>query len=268
MSAALSANASVVEQLRRQLIYTQPQQPSREIVTTGFPSLDRLLPSGGLPTGSLMEWIEDEPGVRTASLALKCVSGLMKDPGAMVVLDAQEDFCPASVESLGIPLSRLLVVRPGAGRMVTSKGPSSASGLQADTLWALEQIARCAGVRIVMAWIERLSSTAQRRLQLAVENSGTTVILIRPVQALAVASWADLQFHVQSVPVVRGPMSGLVDVQAARVSEAASVRSRLIVRLVRSRNMVQHQGCAFLEVHHETGVVSETAELAGAAAAT
>ncbi len=231
-----------------------------------MPSLDALLPQAGLPSGSLIEWISDGPGNRASSVAFRCAAGFLGRPGAFAVVDGRGCFNPAAVRNTGIPVSRLLVVRPQTDRPGRHRFHSDNAGSysqrqqhqRTETLWALEQLGRSSGVQVVVTWIDRLSSTAQRRLQLAVETSGVTVFLIRPAQALHQSSWADLRFHVQSAQVTESVVS---------VGETARYRSQIAVRLIRSKNAVQHNGCALLECHYETGDVLEVPELARPAGA-
>ena len=252
-----SAQSLAVEQLRIQLLKSQPVALGHTIVTTGFRSLDRLLPQSGIPTGSVIEWVSSGCGMHATSIALKASSGFLKHPGAFAVVDPIASFCPAQLEHLGIPLSRLLLVRPSgsqSGNVSASLGDVSyqlSASQRSEALWSLEQLARCSGVSVVLTWIDRLSSTAQRRLQLAVEKSGTTVLLMRPSSALGQTSWADLRFHVQSRN------------QSSLNGGAVSAHcSRVTVNLVRSRNSVQRNGTAVFGCHHETGDVFEVLELA------
>lgn len=243
--------SQIVEQLRGQLRTSQPMPTNREVVSSGLPTLDHLLPESGIPTGALVEWVEDGPGMRTTSIAFKTASQFLNRPGAFAVVDSSHCLCAASLPQLGIPLSRLLLVRPSGnssdGPVRFSTGYHLPTNLRKETLWALEQLARCTGVGVVLTWIDRLSATAQRRLQLAVERSGTTVFLIRPRTVLSQPTWADLRFHVKSK----------VDHRSSN-EEASMISSNLEISLVRSRNSVRRHGKANLECKHETGVVSET----------
>lgn len=240
----------VIQQLRRQLLRCQVTHATQTTVSSGYPGLDKLLPESGLPSGSVIEWVHDGPGLHSATLALHCAAGFLKKPGVLAVVDAQNDFHPMSLHHLGIPMPRLLVVRPCLNHQTCGE-PSQAQ--KSETLWTLEQLARCSGVRVVMAWIDHLSSTAQRRLQLAVEKSGVTVFLMRSSIALQQTSWADLRFHVQSVPQPEADVNEFL---------TPSKYSRLSVQLVRSKNSVQRHGRVLLDCSHETGDVFEVSELA------
>lgn len=242
---AVPKSSDVVEHLRRQLLRCQVTHSAQAIISSGYRALDRLLPESGLPSGAVIEWVSDEPGLRATSIALKCAAGFLQQPGAFAIVDSLNEFHPMSLEHLGIPLSRLLLVRP----CDQPSTPLPSQAQRSDALWALEQLARSSGVRVVMMWVDRLSSTAQRRLQLAVEKSGVTVFLMRPASALRQTSWADLRFHVQSK------------------TQAAIDGAQVTVQLVRSKNSVRCHGQVLLDCNHETGDVLEAVELADPASA-
>lgn len=256
-----SVSESVLQNLRAQLSRTSPPRRSQSTVSTGLPLLDRQLPNCGLPSASVIEWVADGPGLRTVSLALKCGSALMKQPGALAVVDAYCDFHAAALTSTGISLSRLLLVRPCQVKSRREKSGKAAPGAsvpahtggmlssadRSNTLWALEQVSRSPGIRLVVCWIDRMSSTVQRRLQLAVERSGVTVFLIRPATALNQPSWADLRFHLQ---------------YSSAAANLDVGHSSIQLKLVKTRNSITHNGQLQLDWDHETGAVREISKLA------
>ena len=92
-----------------------------------------------------------------------------------------------------------------------------------------------------------------RRLQLAVERSGVTMVLVRPASILHQPSFADLRLHVTAVQPALIGLTG---------------RRRVQVQLLRSRHGLQHLEYAQLEVDHETGAVHSISELADSKPAT
>ncbi len=250
----MSATArSQIEQLRHQLVGYQAQHVDRAILSTGLRSLDALLPYHGIPSGALIEFVNDDDGFRSTTIALKCAVPFLRRPGALAIVDPLSQFHPAPLDGFGISLNRVMIVRPVGDASATFGALSQRQ--RSDSLWSIEQLARCSGVQVLLTWVDRISSTAQRRLQLAVEQSGVTVFMIRPPSALRQTSWADLRFHVQS--------DSNRTVYHDHIGGRASTCST--VRLIRSKNAVQHCGTARLECHHETGVVSEISELARSA---
>ncbi len=251
MSAA-TVRQEAIQSLRRKLAASEQSHSIQQLVPSGLKSLDALLPNGGLPTASLIEWISEDVGLSAASIALKAIAPMLALPGCLAIVDERHDFHADTLRCHGIPLSRALLIRPAH---VVSAEPATnlsrfvrqASAAHSDALWSLEQAARCAGVRVVLTFLEQASSAVMRRLQLAVERSGVTIVLIRPASILHQPSFADLRLHV-----------------AAQQPVTATDRRRLSVRLLRSRHGLQHTGHALLEVDHETGAVHSISELADA----
>jgi protein ImuA len=197
-----SPRRETLEQLRRQLRGTRAPASDTIVSTpTGLAGLDRLLPGGGIPGASVIEWISELPGQSAASLALRSAAPLLQRPGCLAVIDEHREFYPAAITTHGIPLSRLLLVRiPPEVSSSPLRLPKSAAGLSehSQALWALEQTARCRGVSVILTWLHRCTSAVVRRLQLAVESSGSVLMLMRPAQALQQPSFADLRLHISS----------------------------------------------------------------------
>lgn len=259
-----------MRELQRVMLKSSSASITQQTVPSDLPTLNALLPDGGFSTASLVEWVSDLPGLAATTIALHCVRPFLVQPGCLAVVDGHHEFYPLAARSAGIAFSRMLLIRPGvvgdriSGARVDRWESSKAKALQADTLWSLEQAARCPGVRVVLCWLDRVSTTVLRRLQLAVERSGTTVFILRPPSVLNQPSWADLRLHVsavtQSVPSVQCGFAGC---------GAADYQRLLSVRLLKSRQTVlEKQQRALLKIDDETGAVSAISELADPATAT
>jgi hypothetical protein len=185
------SRAAAIADLRKRLAASRAPRSRQRIVPTGLAELDAVLPAGGLPTAALIEWIADQPGSGVFSTALQTARGVLNRPGALVVVDAAHDFNPVVLPSLGIPLDRLLLIRP---QTVTRRPAArTSSDISPDALWSLEQSVRCPGVALVVCRLGRASQAVLRRLQLAVERSGVTVVLIRPPSVMTQPSFADVR---------------------------------------------------------------------------
>ncbi|MEY2726488.1 MAG: hypothetical protein RLZZ458_2355 [Planctomycetota bacterium] len=205
---AIASRQAAVEQLRSQLRGLHFGTIPQSCTPTGLAGLDSLLPGGGIPSASVIEWISEQQGQSAGSLALRAAARLLQRPGCLAVIDEQQDFFPGVVETHGIALQRLLLIRiPPESPPLTAqrKSRSSAGGLTSggQALWALEQTCRSRGVRVVLAWLHRCTSAIVRRLQLAVESSGVVLMLLRPAQALQQPSFADLRLLVKPLPASR-----------------------------------------------------------------
>ena len=193
----------------------------RETVATGFSSLDRLLPAGGVRRGSLVEWLAGGAeclagGDAGGAISLACaVACRLADPrwaeqsrasqaSTIVVVDRGQRFYPPAV----IPWLDALADSTGNGggrpHLVVAR-PSRDD----DELWTIDQALRCPGVAAVLAWPRRVPATAMRRWQLASRASGAVGLLVRGLSecgffgrvAAGEPTWADAK-------VAISPMAG------------------------------------------------------------
>lgn len=172
----------------------------RTIFPSGFRGIDRLLPAGGIGSGSLIEWIGG-PASGAAALAV-AVAGRLRvarpegAAGPILVIDRQGRFHPPAVMPWleGPPVGKPKAGGGAVGAIVVVR-PSR----DEDEIWAIDQALRCPGVTAVLAWPQRVSSTALRRWQLAARGSGTVGFLVRPVAARREPSWAEARLNVAAV---------------------------------------------------------------------
>ena len=183
----------------------------RETVSTGFPSLDRLLPASGVRRGSLIEWLAGDasPDDAGGAISLACaVACRLADPwqgdqsrasqaSTIVVVDRGQRFYPPAV----IPWLDALADTTGKGggrpHLVVAR-PSRDD----DELWTIDQALRCPGVAAVLAWPRRVYATAMRRWQLASRASGAVGLLVRGLserRPVGEPTWADAKVAISPV---------------------------------------------------------------------
>lgn len=163
---------------------------SERIYDSGFQQLNNLLPSGGVPSGAVLEWIDQSFGGGAGCLGLQVawhvtLQQVADQRGVLVVVDAPGCFYPPAAATLGVKLSHVLVVRPAC---------------EQDHFWVLDQLLRCAAVGAVWSRIERIPAKVYRRLQLASEQSQTTLCLVRSHRWRNTPSWAQIRCLVQPQP--------------------------------------------------------------------
>lgn len=126
-----------------------------ESVPTGFAELDALLPGEGWPRAALTELLTAQQGIGELRLLAPALARLSKGQGWIVLVAPPHlPYAPA-FESLGIDLSRLIVVSTRS---------------DAETLWATERCMRAPACAAVLAWPRSHEERALRRLQLAIEE--------------------------------------------------------------------------------------------------
>jgi protein ImuA len=150
---------------------------------TGLTALDTLAPGGRFATGAVHEVLSgtDTPPFLLPALIAKTAAPF----GRVVWCDSRRELHPPALAALGMPLDRLVILRPPA---------------HSDELWAIAECLRCRGVSACIAPLGRLSRVQSRKLQLAAERGGGIALILRPAVA---ASWpyaAVTRWRVRPVP--------------------------------------------------------------------
>jgi hypothetical protein len=199
----------------------EEREETREVIRSGFRAVDALMPSGGIRSGSLVEWIARGDGEGVAggagavSLAFaiacqiaKAAAGTSSGPRTILVVDRGGWFYPPAVLPWLDDSRQLVVARPSHDD---------------DEIWAIDQALRCSGVAAVVAWPRGVAShgslrggrsarrpgfqqessrplsswtTAMRRWQLSARSSGCIGLFIRPAATAHEPSWAEAKIAV------------------------------------------------------------------------
>jgi hypothetical protein len=147
-------------------------------VPTGFAGLDRELPGGGWPAGSLTELLGRRAGIGGLQLVLPALAALSWAGKRIVWLAPPYlPYAPA-LAAAGVDLAHLALVRAPGRR---------------DALWAAEQVLRAGSCHALVAWFPNASYEELRRLAVAAEGTRTWLALFRPPEAAHTASPAALR---------------------------------------------------------------------------
>jgi len=134
----------------------------------GFKPLKGLPPDipFPFPIGTIHEFICTSPEEQAASSAfLAGVLGvLMKNGGVTAWISLNNTVFPSALKTYGIDPHHIIFIDP--------KNPK-------DLLWTMEEALKCEGLAAVVGEIPEISFIASRKLQLAVEQSRVTGILLR-----------------------------------------------------------------------------------------
>jgi hypothetical protein len=169
-------------------IWRGRERAAIDALPTGFDVLDRYLPGGGWPRRALTEILVDRYGIGELSLLMPALARLSERASCtkrwiVWIAPPYVPYAPA-LRFSGIDLSRVLLVQPTREKK--------------DVLWAIEQALRSGSSIAVLAWLERASSIALRRLQLAAEEHDCWAVLFRSARALGASSPAALRVCLSS----------------------------------------------------------------------
>jgi hypothetical protein len=174
-------------QLKELLNRKESERKPRQSISSGCLPLDRLLPQQGFQRGSLVEWVAGGAGSGASVLAMLAARSACRGPlpfqssRTLVLVDRGESLYPPAASACQLDLQNAIAVHPSSEK---------------DECWALEQALRCPDVAAVVAWPQRLTSNAFRRLQLAAEHGGSLGLLVRPATARSESSWASVRMLV------------------------------------------------------------------------
>lgn len=156
----------VLSDLRRRVVaLDRVARASRPPLPFGIEAVDSHLPWGGLPLGTLNEFVESGAAAEHAAAATLFAAAILARTRGMVLwcLRGRDLFAPA-LASVGLHPDRVIYVE-------TRK--------DAEVLPAMEEGLRHGGLGGVVGEVGRLSLTASRRLLLAAEGTGVPAFLLR-----------------------------------------------------------------------------------------
>lgn len=149
------------------------------VLPSGHASLDRQLPGGGWPVGSLVELIQCRPDAPVWQLVLPALAhAAQHKPGPLVLVGAPHPPFGPALQAQGLSADRLLWIR---------------SEKSAARLWAAEQALRCADVLGLMAWLPQVRAQDLRRLHLSARRQRKLLFVLRELPVLDQASPAPLR---------------------------------------------------------------------------
>jgi cell division inhibitor SulA/protein ImuA len=170
----------------------------KPVVATGYEALDRELPGGGWPTGTLTEVLHDTVGIGEVSFLAGALARASADDRLIAWIDPPHlPYAPALAQS-GLALERCLVVRPAH---------------REDSLWAAEQALRSGACGAVLFWLAHDEYAWLRRLQMAAEAGRAMAVLFRSTAAQRLSTPAHLRVSLSReagalrirIPKRRGP---------------------------------------------------------------
>ncbi|MGH8530351.1 MAG: translesion DNA synthesis-associated protein ImuA [Nevskiales bacterium] len=145
---------------------------------TGRPMLDRLLPGGGWPLGTLTELLHEQTGIGEFSLLLPALARLTQSGRRVALVQIPHLPHPVPLAQAGVDLSQLIWVEVPDVR---------------GACWAAEQLLKSGSVGALASWAVPRDETDLRRLQLAAEEGAALAFLYRPLRAATQFSPAALR---------------------------------------------------------------------------
>ncbi len=181
------SNAEHIAALRQELLRWQGYRPLADACADpALGPLNDAFPNSVFATGAVHEFIAQRPEdmAATSGFITGLLHSLLKKDNPSLWISANRNIYPLALASLGIPVHKIIFAD-----MRREK----------DVLWTLEEALKCKPLNAVVAEVRQLDFTASRRLQLAVECSGVTAMIIRP-QPRTLDSTSIARWQIQSIP--------------------------------------------------------------------
>ncbi|MBI4615471.1 MAG: recombinase RecA [Planctomycetes bacterium] len=159
-------------------------------ISTGSPSLDRILGGAGVPRGRNTVIFGPEASGKSA-LAHSCLARAQKKGGVAVLVDSEHALHPPLARAIGVDLDRLLISQPDSGEQALDIAEAlirsgGVDALAVDSVAALVPRAELEGEMgddSDPGRQARLLSQALRRLAGSVHQSRTAVVFVNQLRA-------------------------------------------------------------------------------------
>jgi len=164
----VTGKSHIISQLQKDILTLQglhAPKPGKEI-NFGLGPVNASFPNNCFPLAAIHEFVSDgiESTAATGGFISALLAALMHKGGACIWVSASRKVFPPGLAYYGIQPDRVIFVDLKKEK---------------EVLWAMEEALKCAGLAAVIAEIKEISFTDSRRLQLAVEKSQVTGILLR-----------------------------------------------------------------------------------------
>jgi cell division inhibitor SulA len=172
------------------LIYGSTLTTNKNIYSSTFEDLDRILPDGGWPRVGITEILIPTIGANVLRLLLPALAEISKKRWVVLVSPPYTPFSLAW-EQAGADVSKILVIDL----------PESDSRNRTNTLWAYEQALRFDGCGAALFWGDEMSTLELRKLYRATEIGNTWGIIFRSAKFANYSSPASLRIQLDTLPL-------------------------------------------------------------------
>ena len=163
-----AAKSDIIVQLKKEILSLQgfKTKGNAEVLNILPPLIADAFPNSQFPTGAVHEFLSTtaEDAATTCGFVSGILSSLMHKKRACVWITSSLSIFPNALASFGITPDKVVFVRLKKEK---------------EILWAMEEALKFDGLAAVIAETKELDFTASRRLQLAVEQSDVTGLILR-----------------------------------------------------------------------------------------
>lgn len=161
-------NTILIDKLRRDIMQLEGYKPltANALHIDGLQNIERAFPNNVFPTGAVHEFLtfKQEHIAATAGFVAGILSVLMKQDGVCLWVSSKRKIFPRAFKSFNVQPGNIIFIHVQSEKHV---------------LWAAEEALKCKAVASVITEVPELTFMQSRRLQLVVEKSNVTGLVLR-----------------------------------------------------------------------------------------
>lgn len=185
----MDSKTELINHLKEEILRMQGFAPvkCREDEKIGLGQLENAFPNGVFPKSVVHEFISEnrEQLAATSGFVGGVLSHLMGKREVCVWISTSRTFFPAAAKAFGVEPDRIVFVCMPRER---------------EVLWAIEEALKCKGIAIVIGELQEMDFVQSRRLQLVVEKSRATGLILRNTPRKMGATACAARWHITSLP--------------------------------------------------------------------
>ena len=202
MAAASENTREIIDRLKQDILRLQGFiLPDSTATRIGLGPVEDAFPNGAFPPFGVHEFICRcrEESAATSGFMSGLLAELMGDGGVCLWISTSGMLFPPALATFGVQPDRVVFVEVTRER---------------DVLWAAEEALKCSGLTAVVAELRDMDFTQSRRLQLAVEKSRVTGLMVRNCPRIIGATACAARWRIAPLPGI--PEGGLPGIGAPR----------------------------------------------------
>jgi len=163
-----NSKKEIIDKLQKEILLLQGFKTATAGNTgsVGLGPVEAVFPNGIFPKAAIHEFIITLPEHAAAcgGFIAGLLNALMQQEGACLWISTSRTLFPPSLKAFGIAPERIIFIDLAREK---------------EVLWVMEEALKCEAISAVIAEVKDINLTASRRLQLAVEKSGVTGLILR-----------------------------------------------------------------------------------------
>lgn len=189
----------IYDQLQKEILLLQgiKSQSEGATVISGLGPILSAFPNAVFPAATIHEFIIDsrEQAAASGGFIAGLLAALMQHSGIAMWISVSRQLFPSALKPFGLEPDRMIFADLKREK---------------EVLWTMEEALKCDGLNAVIAEVQEISFKQSRRLQLVVEQSRVTGIILRNQTQKLNATASSARWKISPLPTVAEPgMPGL-----------------------------------------------------------